>query len=102
VVTEPTPTSYESLRLHCGQRQAKPGTPTDNWIDPYPLCGLAELFDTIGREIRTDQLDPRNSIRRSAVAWPASLAESSMPRDSKSGRCYTAAAWQALALTTSV
>jgi len=41
---------------------------TNRQLDPYPLCGLAELFDTIGREIRTYQLDPRNSIRRSAVA----------------------------------
>ena len=32
------------------------------------LYGLAELFDSIGWEVRTGQLDPRDLIRRSAVA----------------------------------
>ncbi|MBV8995597.1 MAG: hypothetical protein JO287_18295 [Pseudonocardiales bacterium] len=41
---------------------------TNRQLDPYPLYGLAELFDTLGREVRTGQLDPRNPIRRSAVA----------------------------------
>jgi hypothetical protein len=41
---------------------------TNRQLDPYPLYGLAELFDTIGREVRAGQLDPRNPIRRSAVA----------------------------------
>ena len=41
---------------------------TNRQLDPYPLYGLAELFDTIGREISTGQLDPRNPIRPSAVA----------------------------------
>lgn len=36
--------------------------------EPLALYGLAELFDTIGREVSTGQLDPRNPIRRSAVA----------------------------------
>jgi hypothetical protein len=40
---------------------------TNRELDPYPLYGLAELFDTIAREISTGQLDPRNPIRRSAV-----------------------------------
>lgn len=48
---------------------------TNRQRDPYPLYVLAELFDTIGREVSTGQLDPRNPIRRSAVAlasrvWP--------------------------------
>jgi hypothetical protein len=41
---------------------------TNRQLDPYPLYGLAELFDTIGREVSTGQLDPRNPIRRSALA----------------------------------
>jgi len=41
---------------------------TNRQLDPYPLYGLAELFDTIGREVRTGQLNPRNPIRQSAVA----------------------------------
>lgn len=41
---------------------------TNRQLDPYPLYGLAELFDTLGREVSTGQLDPRNPIRRSAVA----------------------------------
>ena len=41
---------------------------TNRQLDPYPLYGLAELFDAIGREVRIGQLDPRNPIRRSAVA----------------------------------
>lgn len=40
---------------------------TNRHLDPYPLYGLAELFDTIGREISTRQLDPRNPIRRGAL-----------------------------------
>lgn len=41
---------------------------TNRELDPYPLYGLADLFDTIGREISTGRLDPRNPIRLSAVA----------------------------------
>ena len=40
---------------------------TNRQLDPYPLYGLAELFDILRREISTGQLDPRNPIRRSAV-----------------------------------
>ena len=41
---------------------------TNPQLDPYPLYSLAELFDTIGREISAGQLDSRNPIRRGAVA----------------------------------
>ena len=56
------------LGLCALRTETSQGRYTNRQLDPYPLYGLAELFDTIGREVRTGQLDRRNPIRRSAVA----------------------------------
>jgi len=53
---------------------------TNRQLDPYPLYGLAELFDTIGREVGTGKLDLRNPIRQSAVVLASGFVESSISR----------------------
>lgn len=42
---------------------------TNRQLDPYPLYKLTELFDTIGREVSTGELDPRNPIRQSTLTF---------------------------------
>ena len=68
--SRPGPDRCQSLTRACGSVADgdKPSPYTKRQLDPYPLYGLAELFATIGREVRTGQLDPRNPISCSAVA----------------------------------